>query len=193
MNNGTHMSTLKTFSRGHIQRHRETHLRFARFGTHAHPYLHGPLRKVAETIATKERRLPTLLDYGCGKGSFMNEIRKLSLFSDITGYDPGVDAYLTRPAGRFDIVTCLDVLDQSERRFVDSIIQDIAGLTTVAAIFSLISKQREKRPETQPLVLHQAVEKHMPVVQMTLRRSSAIELAQGAALERVIIVAEPRK
>jgi hypothetical protein len=123
----------------------------------------------------------------------MNEMRKLGSFADVTGYDPGVDAYLKHPTGGFDMVTCLDVLDQSERRFVDSIIQDIARLVTFAAIFSLISKQRERRPETQPLALHQAVQKHMSVVQMTLRRSTAIEVTQGAAIERVIIVAEPRK
>ena len=32
----------------------------------------------------------TLLDYGCGKGRFIEEMRGLNLFSDIAGYDPAV-------------------------------------------------------------------------------------------------------
>jgi 2-polyprenyl-3-methyl-5-hydroxy-6-metoxy-1,4-benzoquinol methylase len=187
------MSTSRTFSQSHIQRHRATHSQFDRFGTHTHLYLHGAVRKLAEMVAARERRAPTLLDYGCGKGSFMQEMVKLSVFGMVAGYDPAVDAYSTRPTGRFDIVTCLDVLDQSERRFVDAIVEDVSRYAAVAAVFSLISKQREKRPETPPFVFHQAIERHLQVSQMTLRRSSAIEVAQGAAFERAIIVAEPRK
>jgi 2-polyprenyl-3-methyl-5-hydroxy-6-metoxy-1,4-benzoquinol methylase len=181
-----------TFSRDHVRLHSETHSKFAGFGTHAHPYLHDAIRQLAATITVQERRPPTLLDYGCGKGAFIREMDRLGLFGKITGYDPAVDAYSNRPDECFDIVTCLDVLDQTERRFVDAVIQDVARLTAVAAIFSLISKQREKRPETKPAVLHRAVAKHMNVSQMTLRKSSALEIAQGAAFERAIVVAEPR-
>jgi 2-polyprenyl-3-methyl-5-hydroxy-6-metoxy-1,4-benzoquinol methylase len=186
------MPTLTTFSRDHIRLHRETHAKFARFGTHAHPYLHDAIRELAATVAARERRPPTLLDYGCGKGAFIGEMDRLGLFGNITGYDPAVDVYSNRPHGCFDIVTCLDVLDQAERRFVDAIIQDVARLTAVAAVFSLISKQREKRPETKPVLFRQAVAKHMNVSQMALRKSSALEIAQGGAFERAIVVAEPK-
>lgn len=182
---------LKTFSREHIRRHRATHSKFARFGTHAHPYLHDAIRRFVQALSAREDRLPTLLDYGCGKGSFLLEMERLRLFSTTTGYDPAVDAYLTRPTGIFDIVTCLDVLDQAESRYVDAIIHDVARLTKTAAIFSLISKQRESRPETHPAVFRQAVERHFTVSEMSLRRSTPLELSQGAAIERAIILAEP--
>lgn len=185
------MPKLTTFSREHIRRHRDTHIKFAQFGTHAHPYLHGAIRTLVQAISAREGRLPSLLDYGCGKGSFLREMDRLLLFSSTTGYDPAVDAYLSRPTGIFDVVTCLDVLDQTESGYVDAIIRDVARLTRTAAIFSLISKQRERRPETQPVVFRQAVERHFTVSQMSLRRSTPLELSQGAAIERAVIVAEP--
>jgi hypothetical protein len=117
---------------------------------------------------------------------------RLGLFDRVTGYDPAVDDYLTCPTGRFDVVTCLDVLDQAETRYVDAIIQNVARLTGTVAVFSLISKQREKRPETHPVVFRQAVEHHFSVSQVSLRRSAPLELSQGAAIERCIIVAKPK-
>lgn len=186
------MSTLTTFSREHIRRHRDTHIKYLQFGTHAHPYLHGAMRTLVQAISARDGRRLTLLDYGCGKGSFLREMNRLGLFDKVTGYDPAVDDFLTYPTGSFDVVTCLDVLDQAETRYVDAIIQDVARLTRTAAVYSLISKQREKRPETHPVNFRQAVEHHFSISQVSLRRSTPLELSQGAAIERCIIVAMPK-
>jgi hypothetical protein len=66
----------------------------------------------------------TLLDYGCGKAMLYqrnNQIqlpdgRKASNLQELLGvdatlYDPGVRRYSEKPAGRFDIVVCTDVLE----------------------------------------------------------------------------------
>jgi 2-polyprenyl-3-methyl-5-hydroxy-6-metoxy-1,4-benzoquinol methylase len=185
------MSETRTYSAAHIRLHRETHAKHEGFGTHTHPYLHDTIRSVADEIVKAEGRQPTLLDYGCGKGSFMEEIRKLGLFASARGFDPAVDAFTRKPEGTFDVVTCLDVLDQAESQFTDAIVRDVAGYATHTAIFSLISKQWQKKPATPAFVLRQMIEKRMKVARMWIRPSQGIEIADGAALERTIIVARP--
>ena len=92
--------SIRTYSDTWLRRHRDTHAKHAVFGTHRHPYLHDTMRQVVAAVGGDRTDLPSLLDYGCGKGVFMAEMARLRLFRFIRGYDPAIDAYKARPAQR---------------------------------------------------------------------------------------------
>ena len=62
-----------------------------------------------------------MLDYGCGNGEF---IRKIGMAC--AGYDPMVEKYSTRPNGKFDCITCLEVMEHSSHPA--SLMDDFASL-----------------------------------------------------------------
>ncbi|WP_250398915.1 methyltransferase domain-containing protein [Synechococcus sp. MU1648] len=72
----------------------------------------------------------SFLDYGTGKGKLIQYIRE-SMKSNITitGYDPAVQEFATIPTGKFDIVSCLDVLEHVELDSIDHVLNEINDLT----------------------------------------------------------------
>jgi 2-polyprenyl-3-methyl-5-hydroxy-6-metoxy-1,4-benzoquinol methylase len=185
--------SIRTYSDDYLRRHRDTHARHAEFGTHRHPYLHATLRRLAEA-ATADAP-PSLLDYGCGKGAFLETMRRLAIFGEIVGTDPAVAAYRARPSRRFEIVTCLDVLDQLEDRFVTAVIEDVAQFTAGVAVFSVITKQSPAFVHLRPrsaLIWRQVIERQMRIVSTEIRTASQWEMTmEGACPERLVLVAEP--
>ena len=71
-----------------------------------------------------------VLDYGTGKGLLVERLRReLPDSISVTGYDPAVEAWSTKPKGSFDILTCLDVLEHVEIDSIDATLQEINSLT----------------------------------------------------------------
>ena len=183
---------IRTFSETYLQRHRDTHAKHAVFGTHQHPYLHDAMRALAAAKASANGEKPSLLDYGCGKGVFMAQMARLGGFRYIRGYDPAVIRFAERPAQRYDIVTCLDVLDQLEAEFVDAAIRDVAQLTGETALFSVITRQSPQFEHLAPRpasAWREIIGRHMQVTDVAVRASPPHEIAQGACPERVIVTA----
>lgn len=183
---------IATSSEAWLQRHRDTHARSSAFGTHTHPYLLETIHEVAR--AARGEEAPSLLDYGCGKGVFTQRMRRSGWFRFVRGYDPAVDAFKDRPAQVYDVVLCLDVLDQLEAEFVDAAIRDVAQFTAHAAVFDVITRQVEALAHLNPRSAEtwgELISAHMRIERLNVRASSIEELAQGACPERVIIVAAP--
>ena len=128
------------------------------------------------------------LDYGCGKGGFIEQIRPLGLFASITGSDPAVRTFEARPDCRHDLVTCLHVLDMVEPRFVDAVLADVATLTGGLAVFDVLTmpKPSSRLTPHRPFYWTQLVRRHMDVVEST------VEFPGMQDFERVLIVAAPR-
>ena len=171
----------QTFSGSHIRRQREAHAKTDGYGRHRHLYLHDTLRRLARQLGAR-----SWLDYGCVKGGFIEQIRPLGLFAGITGYDPAVDAFATRPDGRFDVVTCLDVIDIVEPRFLPAQLHDVAAFTAGLAVFDVLTKPNRLRPHP-PFHSTSLVRQHMDVVE------SSVEFAGMQDFERVVIIASPRR
>lgn len=82
------------------------------------------LKKCLESHETK-----TILDYGCGKGNVMNEIKNIFPNLQIQGYDPAVDEYNVLPNKTFNLVFSTDVLEHVEPKQIDSTICNLAKLS----------------------------------------------------------------
>jgi len=180
------MSDTRTFTSEQVRRYRAAHAKADRYGRHQHLYLHDTMRQLAAQVAAKGRT-PTLIDYGCGKGGFIEEMRQLDLFATIAGYDPAVDAFATRPGGRYDIVTCLDVLDVVEPRFLNAVLEDVAQFATEMAVFDCMTKPKPDKPlKPRPFTYWaQIVGQRMRVVRTEMHFLGVV------GFERAVIIATP--
>jgi len=187
---------IRTYSNAYLERHRKTHEKHPQFGTHRHPYLVNTMREIAQGCAQALGRPPTLLDYGCGKGVFLEELRRMNLFGELVGHDPAILRFRERPSRQFDVVICPDVLDQLEDQFVRDAIEDVAQFSARTAVFDIITKQSPKFVHLRPRsasTWQQRVERSMHVASVWTRAATPWEMAmEGACPERVIIVAEPK-
>ncbi len=95
------------------------------YGTHT-------FEKLAEKISELffKKHIYTFLDYGCGKGNFIQKCKQLSpVDSLITGYDPAIKQYSQLPDHLFDLVTCIYVLEHIETHEIDYILRAIRRRT----------------------------------------------------------------
>ena len=132
----------RTFSSGHLDQQRIRHARADGYGRHRHLYLHDTIRALAHSLTASRPDGVTWLDYGCGKGGFIGEIRPLGLFATITGYDPAVATVRTRPAATYDLATCLDVIDIVEAKYLDAVLRDVAAFTAGLAVFDCLTRPK---------------------------------------------------
>jgi hypothetical protein len=167
----------------------EAHALTDGYGRHHHLYLHDSMRRAAATLRqAKQADDLSWLDYGCGKGGLIEEIRPLNLFAAIRGYDPAVEAFAARPERRFDLVTCLDVLDTVEPGFLGNVLRDISALTARLAIFDCLTRPKPSSPlrPHPPFYWSYLVGQHMQVVE------TKTEFPGMEGFERVVIQAAPR-
>jgi hypothetical protein len=183
---------IRTYSDPWLRRHQETHTQHAVFGTHAHPYLLDVVTRLATAIGATGDERPSLLDYGCGKGVFLRAMAATGLFRFVRGFDPAIAAFKARPAQSYDMVICLDVLDQLEPEFVEPLIRDVAQFAGQVALFDVITVQTPELAHLNPrspAAWQEIICRHMPVTEVIVRPATPEELAQGACPERAIIIA----
>lgn len=70
----------------------------------------------------REQHCETLLDYGCGKGSLVQQI------PGAVGYDPALPEFSERPDPA-DLVVCTDVLEHIEPDLLDNVLTDLRTLS----------------------------------------------------------------
>lgn len=101
------------------------------YGTMGKYHAKGILRMINQVGAK------TFLDYGCGKGTLVEELQKLS--NDlplIQMYDPAIYEY-SAPAHPADFVACTDVLEHIEPECLDEVLKDIARVTNKIGYLSV--------------------------------------------------------
>ena len=70
------------------------------------------------------------LDYGTGKGKLLKYLKqKIKHPIQLVGYDPAVEEFSEKPNEKFDIVTCLDVLEHIELDTIDNVLNEIKSYT----------------------------------------------------------------
>lgn len=97
--------------------------------------------KIPEAIgeATKYSTINSLLDYGTGQGGLVSLLKSYTELSgiNIQGFDPGVEVFSKRPNQKFDIVTCIDVLEHIDREAIGDVIKDISKFVDCFLFFAV--------------------------------------------------------
>ncbi len=104
------------------------------------------------TSLMKEFGCVSLLDYGCGKGSLLNEI------PGAVGYDPAVPGFSSRPLPA-DMVSCTDVLEHIEPECLDEVLEDLRKLSK-RLVFLVVSCRAAYKTLPDGRNAHLIVESH---------------------------------
>ena len=105
------------------------------------PYGRGD-QQVTETlakwIAASGMRVESALDYGAGQSYlidylFPSDVEKVR-------YDPAIPEIAEKPQGRFDVVTCTDVMGHIPQDEVAGVVSEIAGYAFVALFVTYLGK-----------------------------------------------------
>ena len=72
----------------------------------------------------------SLLDYGCGKGYILSELRDKYKNTFCEGYDPAVKMFSALPNKTYECVFSNDVLEHVETHYVEEVLKHINDLST---------------------------------------------------------------
>ena len=107
------------------------------------------------------------------------------MFTYTIGHDPAVTTFRARPSRTYDLVTCLDVIDIVEPKYLDAVPLDVATFTAGLAVFDCLTRPRPDsplRPYAQFYWTHR-IQQHMDVVK------TQVEFPGMEGFERAVIVA----
>jgi 2-polyprenyl-3-methyl-5-hydroxy-6-metoxy-1,4-benzoquinol methylase len=85
----------------------------------------------------EKHRPKSVLDYGAGKGALGVALSTRVHDFKFREYDPAVPAISSVPAGRFDLVCCIDVLEHVEPECLDSVIAHVREKTGKIAFITI--------------------------------------------------------
>lgn len=91
------------------------------------------------------------LDYGCGKGAqYADQIMPGKTLEQLLGfevakYDPAVKEYRRLPAGQFDLVWCVDVLEMIPEQDMGWILEEIVAKARRALFLTVATYPAKKR------------------------------------------------
>ncbi len=83
------------------------------------------------------RKIKSILDYGCGKGNFIKEIKEKYPNILVEGYDIANEEFTKLPDSRFELTVCLDVMEHIEFGTVNKVLQQIRNRTDKHFICSI--------------------------------------------------------
>lgn len=83
--------------------------------------------ELLDIIKPVVKNIKSILDYGCGKSSLIDEISKLGI--DTYRYDPAIDEYSIKPNKEVDLIICTDVLQHVPIYDLDNVLKDIRSLS----------------------------------------------------------------
>lgn len=121
---------MQFYSEEHKQKNVTAHQNDPRWGENPdYFFVFNNKFKSLESIVTLTKP-KSILDYGCGKGHALNQL-KLK-FPDIamTNYDPFNFKYSTIPTSPSDLVVCYNVLQIIEEKFLDNVLTHINTLSS---------------------------------------------------------------
>lgn len=91
--------------------------------------------------AIRQHHVRSLLDYGCGQSTFWSAFRvdypRLAADIDYSEYDPAVVGKQELPNGRYDMVTCTDVLEHVEPDLLHNVIAHVFSLAKLLVFFNI--------------------------------------------------------
>lgn len=115
---------------------REAHSKDERWGTSARKHK-ANVERLISAIGAK-----CLIDYGCGKGELARvleeTIHSRGLF--LCEYDPGIEGKDSRPAGSYDLLVCLDVMEHLEEQYLQDVMEHFKDLIGKLGFFVISNR-----------------------------------------------------
>ena len=86
--------------------------------------------KAINDLNKNKTKITSILDYGTGKGGLIQILKhQINSTVEIKGYDPAVKEFAETPKKKFDIITCIEVLEHVDRDSIDETLSQISNLT----------------------------------------------------------------
>lgn len=122
----------------YIDQYRELHAS-KRYGVSAR-------KRLPEILGAIGRCAPvTILDYGCGQARLKAALPAY----EVTEYDPAIPGIDGLPAGRFDLVLCLDVMEHIPEEGVGEVLREIVGRAPTAIFVISTQPAVQRLPDGQ--------------------------------------------
>lgn len=132
--------TKKLISKEMLKLNTELHQRRKNYGGKGDAWADRVLEYMSESVPTDGAG--SYLDYGCGKGNLLEEIRVRSRNTACFGYDPVTMPGTPAPV---DFLTCNDVLEHIEPDLLDNVLEDIASKIKVRGLLVISQRLANKR------------------------------------------------
>jgi len=108
-------------SEGYAAQLKELHSTSEKFGAGSVTAKHYPM--ISSLI--KKREFSSVLDYGCGKGHFVQYAKETFPDLQVSGFDIASDEYSILPDEKFDLVVSLDVMEHVEFGALSNVLAEI--------------------------------------------------------------------
>jgi len=101
---------------------------------------------ITSSNSNKWNSIKSVLDYGTGKGGLIKLIKaKCPSLSKVEGFDPAVKEYSKEPTQKFDLITCIDVLEHIDRASIANTLETIKKATNKFFFYSIDLVPAKKR------------------------------------------------
>lgn len=120
---------------------KELHAKSESFGVGNVTAKHYPL--IQNLI--QKRSFGSVLDYGCGKGHFIQFARESMPGLRVEGFDVASDEYAVLPDGKFDVVVCLDVMEHVEFGALSNVLGEIRDRASKVFVCSVANYPAGKK------------------------------------------------
>lgn len=90
-------------------------------------------------------KVTSVLDYGCGKGHFLEHLKNKYGHLKVEGYDVANPEYSKLNVGQYDLVTCFDVLEHVEFNAMGAVLSEIYEKTSRWFICSIANYPAAKK------------------------------------------------
>lgn len=95
------------------------------------------VKRIVRVKMIKPNLVFNILDYGSGKGTHVQQVQKIlgSRLQSITLYDPCVVNFSKKPLGKYNLITCADVMEHVPEEHVTEVLDEIYSYADTNAIF----------------------------------------------------------
>ena len=91
-----------------------------------------------------EYKIKSIIDYGCGKGDLMFNIREKYPKIEVFGFDPGNPDFAILPTKQYQMIITSDVMEHIEPRFLNNVLEHINSLFTDIGYFYIATSPSKK-------------------------------------------------
>ena len=89
-------------------------------------------------------KIKSIIDYGCGKGDLMFNIREKYPKIEVFGFDPGNPDFAILPTKQYQMIITSDVMEHIEPRFLNNVLEHINSLFTDIGYFYIATSPSKK-------------------------------------------------